>query len=203
MHYPSFFDEVRKITVYDPLAELLGAAQNGVIEYSYVDAVKLAGHSCPTVAGAYLMTLKALASLYGDILPQRGGIKVEFRNTLQSGVTGVIANVVSLITGATSDSGFKGISGRFDRRNLLFFDIALDGEIRFQRIDTGASVTVNYHPDIVASSPMVMRLMQKVLGGAAEEQEKREFADLWQKRVQHLLEMIDDPRLVTFGPRSD
>lgn len=199
MRYPAFFDEVRTIAVYDPLAELLGAAEDGVIEYSYADAVKLAGHSCPTVAGAYLMTLNALAHLYGDKLPQRGGIKVEFRNALQSGVTGVIANVVSLITGATSDSGFKGIAGRFDRRDLLFFNVAMDDEIRFQRTDTGASVTVSYHSDIVASNPAVMRLMQKVLGGAAEEQEKREFADLWQERVRHILEMVDDPRLVTFG----
>lgn len=203
MHYPSFFDEARKITVYDPLAELLGAAEGGVIEYSYADAVKLAGHSCPTVAGAYLMTLKALASLYQDGLPQRGGIRVEFRNALQSGVTGVIANVVGLITGATSDGGFKGISGRFDRRNLLFFELALDDEIRFQRTDTGASVTVSYHADIVAPAPETMRLMQKVLGGTAEEQEKREFAQLWQERVRRILEMVDDPRLVTFGAHSD
>ena len=203
MHYPSFFDEARKITVYDPLAELLGAAEDGVIEYSYADAVKLAGHSCPTVAGAYLMTLKALACLYQDSLPQRGGIRVEFRNALQSGVTGVIANIVGLITGATSDSGFKGISGQFDRRNLLFFELALDGEIRFQRTDTGASVTVSYHADIVAPTPETMRLMQKVLGGTAEEQEKREFAHLWQGRVQRILEMVDDPRLVTFGQHSD
>lgn len=199
MQYPAFFDDARKITVHDPLAELLGAAENGVIEYSYADAVKLAGHSCPTVAGAYLMTCKALASLYGDALPQRGGIKVEFRNALDSGVTGVIANVVSLITGATSDSGFKGISGQFDRRNLLFFNVALDDEIRFQRTDTGASVAVSYHPNIVAPMPEVMRLMQKVLGGAAEQQEKREFATMWQERVRQILDAIDDPRLVTFG----
>ncbi|NMM28781.1 MAG: hypothetical protein HHJ12_16200 [Glaciimonas sp.] len=199
MHYPAFFDEVRKITVYDPLAEFLGAVEGGVIAYSYADAVKLAGHSCPTVAGAYLMTLKGLTSLYGNDLPQRGGIRVDFRNALQSGVTGVMANVVSLITGAASDSGFKGIAGRFDRRDLLFFDVALDGEIRFQRTDTGASVVVSYHSDIVASNPAVMRLMQKVLGGAAEEQEQREFANLWQERVRHILEMIDDPRLVTFS----
>lgn len=199
MQYPSFFDTARKITVYDPLAELLGAVDNGVIEYSYVDAVKLAGHSCPTVAGAYLMTLKALASLYGDGLPQRGGVMVALRNPLQSGVTGVIANVVSLITGATSDSGFKGLAGQFDRRNLLSFETAMDGEIRFQRTDTGAGVTVSYHPDIVASSPGVMQLMQKVLGGTAEDQEKREFAQRWQERVQHILEAVDDPRLVTFS----
>jgi len=32
----------------DPLAELLGAAEGGIVEYRYADAVKLAGHSCPT-----------------------------------------------------------------------------------------------------------------------------------------------------------
>ncbi len=137
--------------------------------------------------------------MYGDDLPQRGGIRVDFRNPLQSGVTGVIANVVSLITGATSDSGFKGLAGQFDRRNLLFFETAMDGEMRFQRTDTGAGVTVSYHPDIVPSSPAIMPLMQKVLGGTAEDQEKREFAQLWQVRVRHILEAADDPLLVTLG----
>ena len=49
--------------MHDRLAEFLGAADGGVIEYRYVDAVKLAGHSCPTVAGAYLLTSKVLSGL--------------------------------------------------------------------------------------------------------------------------------------------
>lgn len=52
MHYPAFFDDVPAIRLYDPLAEFLGAVDDGVIEYRYLDAVKLAGHSCPTVASA-------------------------------------------------------------------------------------------------------------------------------------------------------
>jgi len=51
--YPAFFDEVETITLHDPLAEFLGSASDGRIKYAYVDTVKLAGHSCPTVAGAY------------------------------------------------------------------------------------------------------------------------------------------------------
>src|SRR5690606_29458506 len=109
MTYPAFFDDAPRITVQDPLAALLGAASGGIIEYSYADAVKLAGHSCPTVAGAYLMTRNALKKLYGDELPERGNIKVQFRDEQTNGVTGVIANVVSLITGATTDNGFKGL----------------------------------------------------------------------------------------------
>src|SRR5574340_1822296 len=137
MHTPAFFDAAPAITVVDPLAETLGAAEGGVIEYRYVDAVKLAGHSCPTVAGAWLMTRKALASLYGDELPVRGMIKAEFRDGQADGVTGVIANVVGLLTGAAQSGGFKGIGGKFDRRNLLHFDAGISGEIRFTRLDTG------------------------------------------------------------------
>lgn len=55
MAYPAFFDQIPSLTLSDPLAALLGAADDGVIEFRYVDAVKLAGHSCPTVAGAWLI----------------------------------------------------------------------------------------------------------------------------------------------------
>ena len=79
MRTPSFFDDVAPIEVTDPLAALLGAAEGGRIEYHYLDAVKLAGHSCPTVAGAWLMTRTALARLYPDGSPQRGGLRVELR----------------------------------------------------------------------------------------------------------------------------
>src|SRR3989304_3265406 len=100
MSYPAFFNDVRKITLRDPLAEFLGAAEGGAIEYSYLDAVKLAGHSCPTVAGIYLMTLKALKHLYGGEIPERGAIRGAFRDDIASRVTGGRANVASLLTGA-------------------------------------------------------------------------------------------------------
>jgi hypothetical protein len=61
MHFPEFFEIAPRITIHDPLAAFLGAAADGIIEYCYADAVKLAGHSCPTVASAYLMTRAALA----------------------------------------------------------------------------------------------------------------------------------------------
>jgi len=47
MRVPAFFYDVPEVTVQDPLARLLGAAEHGRIEYGYVDAVRLAGHSCP------------------------------------------------------------------------------------------------------------------------------------------------------------
>ena len=78
MHYPEFFDAVPRIRLRDPLAEFLGAFEGGVIEYAYLDAVRLAGHSCPTVASAYWLTRQALRALYGDALPERGGVRVAF-----------------------------------------------------------------------------------------------------------------------------
>ena len=74
-HFPSFFNQAPTITVRDTLAEFLGAAENGILTYRYADAVRLCGHSCPTVAGAYLMVIKGLEALYGAELPQRGDIE--------------------------------------------------------------------------------------------------------------------------------
>lgn len=196
MSYPAFFNQVRKITVHDPLAQLLGANSDGNIEYSYTDAVKLAGHSCPTVAGAYLMTLKALDYLYKGQMPQRGAVKVRFRDGLDEGVAGVIAIVVSLLTGCAAEGGFKGLGGKYVRRDLLSFNAPIDGQIRFERVDTGASVSVSYHPEIVPLEPSVLGLLRKILADQAQAGEKEEFANKWQDRVRKILEQIDSPELV-------
>lgn len=182
--------------MHDPLAEFLGASTDGRIEYRYVDAVRLAGHSCPTVAAAYWMTLKALVALYPDALPQRGAIRVDFREDQLSGVTGVIANVVSMLTGATRDSGFKGIAGRFDRRNLLHFATEVSEEIRFTRTDTGDSVEVAARLQSVPFAPDTPELMRKCIEGKATPDEAARFRDQWQARVRSLLlEHGDDPEV--------
>ena len=203
MRTPAFFDEVRSLSVCDPLAEFLGAAEGGRIEYRYIDAVRLAGHSCPTVAAAYWMTLKALTSLYPDSLPQRGGIRVEFREQLLSGVTGVIANVVALLTGATHDSGFKGIGGRFDRRQLLYFAADVTEEIRFTRLDTGQAVEVAARLQRVPFAPQTSELMQKCLAGSASAEETARFRENWQARVRALLlDHGDDPEVFVLRPAA-
>ena len=97
MGFPAFFDAVPPLTLRDPLAEFLGAAAGGLIEYRYADAVKFAGHSCPTVAGAYLMTWRSLRALYGDEMPERGGVRIELRESQGHGVAGVIAGVITLL----------------------------------------------------------------------------------------------------------
>ncbi len=194
MHYPDFFDTIPRLQMHDPLADFLGAAESGCIEYAYLDAVKLAGHSCPTVASAYWLTCLALRALYGATLPERGGVQVTFRDSRVSGVTGVIANVVSLLTGATTDTGFKGLAGRFDRRDLLAFDAEQPLDIRFTRKDSGAAVDAMARLRDVSADPQMAPLMQRCLAGDASADEAQRFRVLWQDRVRRvLLEHATDP----------
>jgi len=196
MPHADFFDAVPRLTMRDPLSEFLGAFEGGVVEYAYVDAVKLAGHSCPTVASAYWLTVRALRALYGADLPERGAIHVEFRESRETGVIGVIANVVSMLTGATADTGFKGLGGRFDRRHLLGFEAELSLDIRYTRVDTGARVDAAARLAHVPADPAMPALMQRCLTGAASSEEARRFAQLWQDRVRRvLLEHGEDPEV--------
>ncbi|MCM8594842.1 hypothetical protein [Accumulibacter sp.] len=197
MHLPAFFDSAPRIIVRDPLARFLGAADDGILEFAYADAVKLAGHSCPTVASAYLMTRAALRALHPDALPERGGLRVEFRDDRLAGATGVVANVVGLLTGATADGGFKGIGGHFDRRNLLFFGVSLPGQMRVTRTDTHAAVDVSVRLDRVASDPRMPALLPACLHGTATAEELALFRSLWQARVERLLiDHADDPDVI-------
>jgi hypothetical protein len=197
MQYPAFFDQAPTITLRDPLADLLGAAEDGLIDYHYVDAVRLAGHSCPTVAGAYLMARAALRTLYPDGPAERGGVAVHMPGAESEGVNGVITQVFTLITGAAADNGFHGIAGRFARQSLLSFSPADSGAVQVRRLDTGAGVSVELD---LASVPAPTNL-RPLLGGAldpqATTQQRAAFAQAWQGRVQCLLlEHADDPDVV-------
>ncbi len=187
MRYPKFFDEVETITMQDPLSDLLGVFENGEMTFGYLDVVKSAGHSCPTVAGAYLMTLKALRRLYPDTMPVRGNIKVEFKEKMEEGVAGVIGNVVAQITGATDKSGFKGLNGKFARHSLMAFNADIGASARFTRVDTGACVEVYYNPNAVPRQPEMADLMERVMNAMPEADEVRDFGLLWQERVERIL----------------
>ena len=184
--FPEFYARARAIVVRDPLAEFLGAADGGVIEYSYLDAVKLSGHSCPTVAAAWLAVLEALQQLYPGEMPERGGVRVELRGALDEGTTGVVANVAGLVTGAAGEGGFKGIAGRFARRGLLVFGAPIGADLRFTRLDTGHRVEV----DLRRAAPMTGELsaaLRRALVPGASGEDRAAFAGGWQERVQELL----------------
>ena len=187
MSHPEFFDAVSPIVMRDPLAGFLGAASGGVIEYRYLDAVKLAGHSCPTVAAAWQLTRRALAALYPGEIPVRGEIRVELADDRTEGTAGVTAAVAGLVTGAAGDGGFKGIGPHFSRRDLLAFNAEVPARMRFTRIDTGAAVDVEADLAQVPGDPATMPLLQRCLSGGASAEDARRFGELWQDRVRRIL----------------
>ena len=188
MEYPEFYNEIEHIVLKDGLSEFLGSTGEGIIDISYLDIVKMAGHSCVLVSGTYLMALKGLKSLYGTERPVRGEIKVELRASLQDGNTGAAAQVLSNITGATSDTGFKGINGKYSRRGLLFFDAEIKSNVRFTRLDTHASVEVSYMPEILVNSG---NIMQSALGPDATEESRNDFHRKWQEMIRSIFHNSD------------
>lgn len=165
------------IRVRDPLAEFLGGPGDvAEFELSVLDAARLSGHLCPTVAGAFLGARAAIHALFPDTgVCVRGEIEIDLPGRADEGVTGPISHVLSFITGAWDASGFKGLGkGRFSRRNLLHFGSSRceGADYRFERRDTGAVVLVFYHPER-AEVP------------AADGEE--DFADGWQRRVRGIL----------------
>ncbi len=187
MKYPAFFDQVEPIQLQDSLSNFLGAFENGELEITYLDCVKLAGHSCPTVSGAYLMALMGLKALYGAARPQRGKIKVEMRDAETNGVTGVVCTAIAFIAGAGGDGGFKGIQGNMSRNNLVAYDAPIQREVRLTRLDTGESVEVDFDPSPIPPSPQMMPLMVKKTQNRASAEEKVQFGQLWQERVEKIL----------------
>jgi hypothetical protein len=191
MNYPEFFNNIQTITLQDDLAGFLGSCENGIIEFSYLDVVKSAGHSCPTVAGAYLIALEGIKALYGSQIPLRGDIFVSFKEDAKDGVAGVIANVLTQITGATETLGFKGIGGNFVRHGLMKFNDDISSSIKLTRLDTNKSVEVVYNPNSILPNPLQQELMQKIMQGNATTEDKISFGKLWQQRVENIFLNID------------
>ncbi len=191
MKYPDFFDTVSPIVLQDELAEFLGSSEKGIIEISYLDVVKMAGHSCGIVAGAYLMAQKALVALYTTELPQRGHVKVELRREPETDNAGVTGSVLANITGAAYQQlGFGGIQQRrFGRRNLLFFGVDMDADVRFTRLDTGKSVEVNYRPAKVVTPK---KILMSAIGPEATEESKASFPKRWQEMIKMIFDHADE-----------
>lgn len=201
MAFPEFFSRVPGLTLRDPLAELLGAAEEGLMDYQFIDAVKLTGHACPTVAGAWLMTVRALRQLYGETIPERGNIVVALHESQHQGVAGVMGSVATLLTGATGDGGFKGLAGRHARCGLLQFGMAGVGGMAFYRRDTGAGVDCTLHLGHVPAHPDLSSLLPAILGGQATPAELKTFAGIWQDRVRRILiDHHDDAQIVQLHP---
>lgn len=204
MQLPEFFDLVPTLRVQDPLARLLGCAEDGLLEYSYADAVRLAGHSCPTVASAYWLTWLALERLYPDSLPQRGNLRVDFREDARSGSTGVVATVIQMLTGAAGGTGFKGVAGRHSRAGLMRFMPELLLSLRFTRLDTRTAVDATAELQLVPADPAIEQLLPRCARGLASPDEERTLGTLWQERVRRLLlEFGRDPGVFVLRDAGD
>jgi len=191
-----FFDMVEPLRLKDPLAYILGSMEEGeLFVFKYPDAVKLAGHSCPAISGAYKITARALSALYGNEIPVRGDIRVAVMGKATDLAYGPMSQVISLITGAAPVTGFAGLGRRFRRRDLLVFD----GDhfeyntFIFQRLDTEKTVSVTYNPDVVPEDPGLGELISLVLKGEATEEEHKAFIKAWQGKVRMIL--LEDNKL--------
>ena len=188
MRYPEFYDKVEKFVLQDDLSSFLGATEDGIIEIGYIDCVKLAGHSCPTVAGSYILTKVAINKLFRDEMPKRSAIKISFKEPKDSGVTGVIGSVIGFILGSNDEGGFSGIGGKFNRKNLLSYgNSEQKGSVKFTNIYTNEQLELNLDTSKVPGDPAMKELMQKSLMGAASKEEVLKFQQLWQARVEYML----------------
>ncbi len=197
--FPAFFEDAPVVRMRDPLAEFLSSAKGGVMTYRYIDAVRLAGHSCPAVAGAWLMMVQGLAWLYDEDVPERGAIEVHMRDGRDEGTTGVMASIATLVTGAGEETGFMGIGAnhRFSRKGLLTFDAVIDGRIGLRRRDTGQGVIIDINTASVPHDREMEALMPLAISSKADAAQLEWFGALWQDRVRRMLiEHADDPKLV-------
>lgn len=145
------------------------------------------------------MMKKGLDILYPDTLPLRGGIRVSMKGNAGEGVVGVMANVASLITGATEISGFHGLGGKYDRRGLLNYGADIHGEMALERIDTGKHIHLSYNPKLVVGDPMMQDWLGMILSDKANLEIEKSFRNAWQDRVKSILiDYAEHPGLITY-----
>ncbi|WP_323192645.1 hypothetical protein [Halostella sp. PRR32] len=185
--------DVDPIEIRDPVAEALGVLEpGGPFVITYRDAVKEAGHSCPTASGAYRIVQLGLDALYPDDYPVRSEIEVQAAGPQDDAAYGVMSRIISYVTGATDDDGFSGPAGGYGgRRDLLPFD-AFDPDtaeptFRFRRTDTDETIEVIYHVSDVPDGGPAIGNLQGILDGSASDQQREAFADAWHRRVQVVL----------------
>ncbi len=139
-----------KITVHEPFAEFLMADDREYrFEISLLDIVRFAGHACPSMVGAFLLSQRAIKELFPETnVCIRGQVTIEIPSPVSQGATGPISNVFSYIFGAWERSGFGGLQGQFVRRGLLKYEAegVSPGTFRFHNIKTGKTVDISYDP---------------------------------------------------------
>jgi formylmethanofuran dehydrogenase subunit E len=195
--FRAFLRDVEPIRFKEPFAQTLGVfkEKDAILEYTFMDVVKMAGHACPTTAGAYVCCQEGLKRLYPDEYPVRGDISVTVYGEPDEGVYGVISQILSFLTGAAPATGFRGLGHKFKRKDLLqFHPEKLDAKglsFEFKRADNGKSVLVKFFPHKIPfdkeKAERLGRLLEKVIWEAAKNDEQTEFQDLWMEKVRDMV----------------
>ncbi|MCL5674583.1 MAG: hypothetical protein M1501_02395 [Candidatus Omnitrophica bacterium] len=196
-NFQDFLEDVKPIKFSEPLAEILGAFKNEdeVLNYAFTDVIKMAGHVCPTVAGAYICCQKAVEKLYPGKIPVRGEISITVYGEPDEGVYGVMGQVFGFLTGSAPETGFKGLGPKFKRKGLLKFSTEkIDSKsmcFKFKRVDNNKTVLIKFSPwEIPFSAERGKRLgelLEAVIWEAATREEKKEFQNLWLEKVKNVL----------------
>lgn len=185
------YDEADPIDVRDPVAEALAVLEPGEpFVVTYADAVKIAGHSCPTAAGAFRIAQVGLDALYPDEFPVRGDVEVLAGGPKADATYGVTSRVISYVTGASEVDGFGGLAGGYgDRKHTLTFDeFEADGPtFAFRRTDTGDAVEVSYHVGDVPDAGVATQYLPRLIKGEAGDDEREAFRNAWHDRVRSIL----------------
>ena len=199
-----YITEVPPIMMMDPYFEIFGQSQVPV-PYYYEEAVKLAGHSCGAITGAWTITRKALEVLYPDgEIPVRGQIAVEAPGAEDEWFVGVFGDVITFITGASPHTGFIGAEfGQTDnvfvRQNKMVYSEEPTKQLPpmrewiFTRLDTGAKVGVKFNLVIILPIPTPGRVAmgKKMAAGEATPEEAADYQEYWNDRAVFVLEKAD------------
>ncbi|MFP5519773.1 MAG: hypothetical protein ACLGGX_07710 [Bdellovibrionia bacterium] len=112
-----------RIKIYEPFAEfLLGADEEINFELSLLDTVRLSGHACPSIVGAFFLCQEAIRDLFPhDQICRRGEVKIYHSRRMGEGPTGPISNVFGYIMGGWGETGFPGLGEKFSRKGLQEF----------------------------------------------------------------------------------
>ena len=196
--------DVEPIRISDPVAEALAVLDPGQpFVVTYEDVVKAAGHSCPTAAGGFRIAQLGLDALYPDSSPVRSDVEVHAGGPKDDPSYGVLARLISYVTGAAEEDGFGGlIGGHGDRRNTLYF---ADGDgveptFVFVRTDTDEAVRVIYHVSDIPDAGDAVEYLPKLVQGTATSEERAVFREAWHERVSTVLH---DDDLFTVEPVDD
>jgi hypothetical protein len=199
-----YITEVPPLMMIDPYFGIFGQSQVPV-PYYYEEAVKVAGHSCGAITGAWTITRKALEVLYPDgEIPVRGQIAVEAPGAEDEWFVGVFGDVITFITGASPHTGFIGAEfGKTDdvfvRQNKMVYSEEPTGQLPpmrewiFTRLDTGEKVGVKFNLMIILPIPTPGRVAmgKKMAAGEATPEEAADYYEYWNDRAKFVLDKAD------------